>query len=108
MQEHHLRHHGNRGQARRAPLNPVREIEILSKSRREPPRSLTEEEREGWFELMSQDERAIRADLIDISKFMLATGERIAQTLAVLWENVTLRPGRSTAAIRSSGSKAKA
>jgi integrase len=74
-------------------LNPVREIEILSKSRREPPRSLTEEEREGWFELVSQDERAVRADLIDISKFMLATGERIGETLAVLWENVSLETG---------------
>jgi integrase len=71
-------------------LNPVREIEILSKSRREPPRSLTEEEREGWFELVSQDERAVRADLIDISKFMLATGERIGETLAVRWGNVSL------------------
>jgi site-specific recombinase XerC len=89
-------------------FNPVRDIEILSKSRHEPPRSLTEEEREGWLELMSQDERAVRADLIDISKFMLATGERITQTPAVLWRMSLSRPVRSTAAIRSSGSKAKA
>lgn len=68
--------------------NPVREIEIVTKQRRRPPRSLTEEEREQWFELLRQDERAVRADLIDISKFMLATGERIGETLAVLWEDL--------------------
>jgi integrase len=75
-------------------LNPVREIAIVSKSRRKPPRALTKEEREQWFELLSQDERAVRADLIDISKFMLATGERIGETLAVLWENVSLDTGQ--------------
>jgi integrase len=73
--------------------NPVREIAIVSNSRRKPPRALSKEEREQWFELLSQDERAIRADLIDISKFMLATGERIGETLAVRWENVSLDTG---------------
>ena len=72
---------------------PVREIEILGKSRRKPPRSLTEAEREQWFELLCQDERTVQADLIDISRFMLATGERIGETLAVLWENVSLETG---------------
>jgi integrase len=32
----------------------------------------------------------VRADLIDISKLMLATGERIGDTVAVLWEDVSL------------------
>jgi hypothetical protein len=44
--------------------NPVREIEIVSKQRRTPPRSLNEEEREQWFELLRQDERAVQADAI--------------------------------------------
>ncbi|MFC5267742.1 helix-turn-helix domain-containing protein [Kribbella qitaiheensis] len=74
-------------------LNPVREIAIVSKSRRTPPRALSKEEREQWFELVNQDERAIRADLVDISKFMLATGERIGETLAVLWADVSLDAG---------------
>jgi integrase len=73
--------------------NPVREIEIVSKSRRKPARALSKEEREQWFDLLSQDERAVRADLIDISKFMLATGERIGEALGVLWENVSLDTG---------------
>jgi integrase len=73
--------------------NPVRDIAIVSKTRRKPPRALSKEEREQWFELVSQDERAVRADLIDISKYMLATGERIGETLAVLWQNVSLDTG---------------
>jgi integrase len=73
-------------------LNPVRDIEILSKARREPL-DRSEEERDAWFELMSQDQRAARADMIDISKFMLATSERIGETLAVRWENVSLETG---------------
>ncbi|WBQ04333.1 helix-turn-helix domain-containing protein [Kribbella sp. CA-293567] len=73
--------------------NPVREIEIVSKVRRSPPRALTRDERNQWFELLSKDERAVRADLIDISKFMLATGERIGETLAVTWEDADLESG---------------
>jgi integrase len=73
--------------------NPVREIEIVSKTRRKPPRALTRDERDQWFELLNQDERAVRADLVDISKFMLATGERIGETLAVRWEDVSLETG---------------
>jgi hypothetical protein len=86
--------------------NPVREIEIVSKTRRTPPRSLIKDERQQWFELLSQDERAVRADLIDISKFMLATGERIGETLAVLWSDLSLKTGQVNRT-RSSGSAAR-
>lgn len=71
-------------------MNPVREIAIVSNSRRKPPRALSKKERDQWFELLREDERAVRADLIDISKFMLATGERIGETLAVRWKDVSL------------------
>lgn len=73
--------------------SPVREIAIVSNTRRKPPRALSKEEREQWLELLGEDERAVSADLIDISKFMLATGERIGETLAVLWEDVSLDTG---------------
>jgi integrase len=89
-------------------LNPVRDIEILGKSRRKPPRSLTEEEREGWFELVSQDERAIRADLIDICKFMLRRVSELVKRWPSSGRTSLSRPVRSTAATRSSGSRAKA
>ncbi|MGY4771881.1 helix-turn-helix domain-containing protein, partial [Kribbella sp. CWNU-51] len=75
------------------PANPVREIKIRGKARRPPPRALEEDEREAWFELLRQDERAIRADLVDLCKFMLATGQRIGETLAVTWNEINRETG---------------
>jgi len=74
--------------------NPVREIKIRGKGRRRPPRALEEDEREAWFELLRQDERAVRADLVDLCKFMLATGERIGETLAVTWKDLNRETGQ--------------
>ncbi|WP_432945864.1 helix-turn-helix domain-containing protein [Kribbella sp. CA-253562] len=73
--------------------NPVREIEPLGKKRRTPARALDAEDRQQWFELLRQDEGAVKADLIDISKFMLATGERIGETLAVIWSGIDRETG---------------
>ncbi|MBP2354922.1 integrase [Kribbella aluminosa] len=73
--------------------NPIREITIRATSKKQPPRALEDGEREYWFELLRQDERAVRADLIDISKFMLATGERIGETLAVTWRDFNRQTG---------------
>lgn len=74
--------------------NPVREIEILRKTRRQPPRALDETEREQWFELLGKDERAVKADLVDLTKFLLATGERIGESLAVRWQDVDRSTGQ--------------
>lgn len=68
--------------------NPVREITIRATSKKRPPRAVEAAEREYWFELLRQDERAVRADLIDITKFMVATGERNGEILAVTWRDV--------------------
>ncbi|WP_433015844.1 helix-turn-helix domain-containing protein [Kribbella sp. CA-294648] len=73
--------------------NPVREIKIRPETRRRPPRALEAEEREAWFELLRQDERAVRADLVDLCKFMLATGERIGEALAVTWRDINRETG---------------
>jgi integrase len=73
--------------------NPVREIRIRSKARRRPPRALEEDEWEAWFELLRQDERAVRANLVDLCKFMLATGQRIGETLAVTWKEINRETG---------------
>ncbi|GAA1658246.1 hypothetical protein GCM10009744_59340 [Kribbella alba] len=59
------------------------------KTRRKPPHALSTEEREQWFELLSQDVRAVRADLVDLCNFTLATGERIGETLAIRWADVS-------------------
>ena len=73
--------------------NPVREIKIGGKSKRKRPRALEKEEREQWFELLEQNARAVRADLVDLCKFMLATGERIGECLAVSWEDLNWTTG---------------
>jgi integrase len=73
--------------------NPVREIKIRPGTRRRPPRALEAEERDAWVELLRQDERAVRADLVDLCKFMLATGERIGETLAVTWKDINRETG---------------
>jgi site-specific recombinase XerC len=68
--------------------NPVRELESLDASPQKAPRALTDEERVKWFAMLAEDERAIRADIPDLSMFLLATGVRIAESLAVLWTEV--------------------
>jgi site-specific recombinase XerC len=68
--------------------NPVREIKIRATSPRRLPRAPEVDEREQWFELLRQDERAVKADLVDLTKFMLATGERIGESLAVTWRDL--------------------
>lgn len=73
--------------------NPVREIQIGRKSKRKPPRALEGTEVEQWFELLAQDERAVRSDLVDLCKFMLATAERIGECLAVTWEDLNWESG---------------
>lgn len=73
--------------------NPVREIKIRATSKKQPPRALESDEREQWFDLLRQDERAVRADLIDLCKFMMATGERIGESLAVTWRDLNRETG---------------
>lgn len=73
--------------------NPVREIKIRPGTRRRPPRALEAEERDAWFELLRQDKRAVRADLVDLCKFMLSTGQRIGETLAVTWKDINRETG---------------
>jgi integrase len=73
--------------------NPVREIKIRATSKKRLPRALEADEREQWFELMRQDERAVKADLIDLSKFMIATGERIGESLAITWRDLDRETG---------------
>ncbi|WP_158441143.1 tyrosine-type recombinase/integrase [Kribbella steppae] len=74
------------------PANPVRDVKIRSKARR-PPRALEAGERKAWFQLLRQDECAVRADLVDLCKFMLATGQRIGETLAVTWNEIDWKTG---------------
>lgn len=73
--------------------NPVREVErIEAKSKREP-RALTMVERFELLKQLQEDEKARRRDLPDLVFFMLATGVRIGEALAVVWSEVDFDAG---------------
>jgi integrase len=70
-------------------FNTAREVDRIEAPPKSAPRALTETERVLWFQQLNQDERAVRADLPDLTMFMLATGVRIAESLGVLWSQVS-------------------
>jgi len=74
--------------------NPVREVELIESSRtKKKPRALTAEERELWFKQLRADPFAVRKDLPDLTAFMLGTGVRIGEALAVIWSEIDLARG---------------
>nr|WP_112275207.1 site-specific integrase [Lentzea terrae] len=73
--------------------NPVREVEPLEAGRKKSPRALTLEERILWLEMLESDPKAVKRDLPDLSRFMMATGVRIGEALAVYWEDVDFEAG---------------
>lgn len=54
---------------------------------------MTRDERIQWLAQLEADEKAVRWDLPDLSRFMLATGVRIGEALAVYWADVDLDDG---------------
>jgi integrase len=73
-------------------VNPVREVERVEGLPKKEPRALIEEERVAWVVQLAGDEDAVRKDLPDLAAFMLATGARMGETLALLWSEVDLEP----------------
>lgn len=73
--------------------NPVREAARVRGGRRKTPRALTTEERARWLAALEADPRAVRKDLPDLTRWMLATGLRIGEALAVAWSDVDLDAG---------------
>ncbi|WP_371927482.1 tyrosine recombinase XerC [Lentzea sp. HUAS12] len=73
--------------------NPVRDTDPLESGRKKSPRALTREERLLWLEMLESDPAAVRKDLPDLSRFMMATGVRIGEALAVYWEDVDFEAG---------------
>jgi integrase len=68
--------------------NPVREIDRIEGKPKRRPRALTNLERVQLLEQLQADESAVRRDLPDLVFFMLATGCRIGEALAVIWAEV--------------------
>ncbi|MEN3267919.1 helix-turn-helix domain-containing protein, partial [Pseudonocardia sp.] len=75
-------------------VNPVREVDRIEHNAKKLPRALTAEEVRLLRKQLSTDERAARADLSDLVTFMLGTGVRIGEALAVLWSQVDLETGQ--------------
>ena len=74
--------------------NPVRDASRLGGLTKRDPRALTLEERKSLLEALSKDKVAIAADLPDLTRFMLATGQRIGECLAVIWMEVDVDRGQ--------------
>lgn len=74
-------------------VNPVREVDTIEAPPKDPPRALTGEEVALLRKSLAADERAVEADLPDLTTFMLGTGVRIGESLAVLWHQVNLEAG---------------
>ncbi|MEU4291872.1 helix-turn-helix domain-containing protein [Kribbella sp. NPDC026596] len=74
-------------------VNPVREVDTIESQPKSPPRSLTTEEVTLLRKHLNADDCAVQADLPDLTTFMLATGVRIGEALAVLWSQVDLEAG---------------
>jgi integrase len=71
-------------------VNPVREAARVRGGRRRPPRALTAAEREQWLSALEADPQAVARDLPDLTRWMLATGLRIGEALAIAWTDVDL------------------
>lgn len=78
------------------PSNPVRDVGRIESARRPAPRALTAAERAAWLAKLEVDEFAVRRDLPDLTRFMLATGVRLGEALAVYWPDVDLAAGTVT------------
>jgi site-specific recombinase XerD len=75
-------------------VNPVREVDSIEHPTKKLPRALRTDEVKLLRKQLQADEAAVRADLPDLVTFMLGTGVRIGESLAVLWSQVDRAPAR--------------
>ena len=70
--------------------NPVRDVESLESPQAREARALSDQEAAAWLAILDGDEVACRGDLPDLVRFLLGTGCRIGEALALTWPNVDL------------------
>lgn len=73
------------------PHNYVRDVGRLERGRRRAPRALTQDEMNTWLSILDNSELAIRKDLPDLVRFLLGTGMRVGEALALTWADVDLQ-----------------
>jgi integrase len=88
------------------PTNPVRDLSRIHTGRRKATRSLTLDECRAWLAQLDADKDARDKDLPDLCRFMIGTGLRIGEALAVAWPEVDLDEATVDGPARSSGSPA--
>ena len=74
-------------------VNPVREVESIEHPAKKPARAIPADEVTQLRTHLRADAAAVRADLPDLVTFMLGTGVRIGEALAVHWSQVDLDGG---------------
>lgn len=75
------------------PHNPVRDVGRLEQGSRRAPRALSIMEIQALLRLLDASEFARRKDLPDLVRFLLGTGVRIGEALALRWADVDLEAG---------------
>lgn len=70
--------------------NPIRDAMRVEGRPTRSPRALTRDERRALFKALAGDPVAQRHDLLDLTRFLLATGQRIGECLAVAWVDLDL------------------
>ena len=73
--------------------NPCRDLSVIPGGQRKGPRALTREERAALLAALEANGKATRWDLPDLTRFMLATGVRVGEALAVSWDEIDLDAG---------------
>lgn len=73
--------------------NPTRETKRITSGPKRAVRALTREERQRWLAQLEADRRAVRKDLPDFTRWMMATGVRIGEALAVSWDEIDFDAG---------------
>jgi integrase len=73
--------------------NPVREVERIEAKPAKEPRALSARERALLLRQLRGDEKARRKDLPELVAFMLGSGCRIGEALALVWSQVDLELG---------------
>lgn len=68
--------------------NPVRDVGRMEAAAKKPARALEARQILDWLALIEKDEAAVRWDLPDVTRWLLATGVRIGEAIAVSWDEI--------------------